>query len=370
MIKLLCVIGTRPEAIKMIPIIYALRKIPHFNCRVIATAQHRDMLDQVFSLFDIHVDIDLNIMKPNQTLNSIAGQMLIDLEKVLVAESPDAVIAQGDTTTVLAAAMSAFHRHIPFGHVEAGLRTHDRHHPFPEEMNRVITSNLTEWHFAPSENAKQNLLKEGVAKDKIFLTGNTVVDMVRIVTENQLTSSIELDTSKRLILVTAHRRENFGAPIREIYKAIRYLADKYDDVQIVYPVHPNPNIEPVAQEMLANHPRIKLCKPLDYITFINLMKKSYLILSDSGGIQEEAIALSKPVLLLREQTERPEGVDLGGVVMVGHHYESIIKHAQMFLEDTNVYRNAITSASPYGDGYAADKIAKVLVEHFVKCRVD
>lgn len=366
MITILCVIGTRPEAIKMIPVIYALRQIPNFKCRIIATAQHREMLDQVFNLFNIQSDIDLDIMLPNQTLNVLAGRLLIAMEEVIKQELPQVILAQGDTTTVFAAALSAFHHQIPFGHVEAGLRTGNISSPFPEEMNRILTSKIAHWHFAPTENARQNLLSEHVPQENIFLTGNTIVDMVRIVSDQNLLEPIMLDPTKRLVLVTAHRRENFGAPIREIYKAIKHLADTYEDIQILYPVHPNPNIEPVAHEMLQNHPRIILSKPLDYISFINLMKKSYLILSDSGGIQEEAIALGKPVLLLREETERPEGVDLGGVIKVGHHYSNIVRHAQLLLDNNEDYLKASTCASPYGDGYAANKISEILMRHFAE----
>lgn len=268
MITVLCIIGTRPEAIKMIPVIHALRRIPIFNCRIVATAQHRDMLDQVFDIFNIHSDIDLDIMKPGQKLNELAGRMLIALDKVFEQEAPQVVLAQGDTTTVLTVALSAFHHQIPFGHVEAGLRTGNKFNPYPEEMNRVITSELTQWHFAPTEIARDNLMKEGVSSEQIFLTGNTIVDMVRLTTAKNDSPPIYLDSSKRLILITAHRRENFGAPIREIYQAIRFIADSFNDIQMVYPVHPNPNIEPIAQEMLQGHPRIILCKPLDYISFL------------------------------------------------------------------------------------------------------
>ena len=364
MIKVLCVVGTRPEALKMIPVIYALQQSSEFECRIIATAQHRDMLDQVFNLFDIRADIDLDIMRDNQTLNDLAGRMLIALQDVLVQEKPQAIIAQGDTTTVLAAALSAFHHRIPFGHVEAGLRTGDLDNPFPEEMNRVLASRLTQWHFAPTEIARDNLLQEGISAEQIFLTGNTIVDMVRLVNAKNYAPSLQLDASKRLILVTAHRRENFGAPLREIFQAIKKIADTNTDIQIVYPVHPNPNVAPLAHEILADHPRILLCEPLDYIAFLNLMKQTYLILSDSGGIQEEAIALGKPLLLLREQTERPEGVMLGGVKMVGHEFDAIVNMAQAFLTQPEIYKAAATCSSPYGDGYAADKIVQVLEGYF------
>ncbi len=366
MIKVLCVIGTRPEAIKMIPVIYALRQNPMFNCRIIATAQHREMLDQVFDLFGIISDIDLDIMQPNQSLNTLAGRMLLALEQVILHEKPQAILAQGDTTTVFTAALSAFHHRIPFGHVEAGLRTHDKYTPFPEEMNRLLTSNIAEWHFAPTTIAKQNLLAEGIAEKNIFSTGNTIVDMVRIVTSNPIQSTINVSQTKKTILVTAHRRENFGAPLREIFKAIRVLADTRDDIEIIYPVHPNPNVQSVANEMLRFHSNITLCEPQNYISFVDLMKKAYFIMSDSGGIQEEAISLGKPLLLLREQTERPEGVELGGVIKVGHHYDSILLHANKLLDDVNYYNQTSTCASPYGDGYAANKICQILTTYFTE----
>lgn len=358
MITALCVIGTRPEAIKMIPVIYALRSAPGIHCRILATAQHREMLDQVLNLFDIRSDIDLNIMKPNQSLNSLAARMLTALDTIFEQERPQVVLAQGDTTTVLAAALSAFHHHIPFGHVEAGLRTGNPVSPFPEEMNRMLASKIAKWHFAPTENARRNLLAEGIPDHQIHLTGNTIVDMVRLVSETNTLTTPVIDAGKRLILVTAHRRENFGEPIREIFRAVRFIADSHDDIQIIYPVHPNPNIETIAQEMLQNHDRISLCKPLDYISFLNLMKQACLIMSDSGGIQEEALALGKPVLLFREQTERPEGVDLGGVIMVGHDYEAIVQNAIRILCE-NVKRRA-ENISPYGDGFAANKIQEIL----------
>ncbi len=365
MTTIFCVIGTRPEALKMVPVIYALRNIPDFNCRIIATAQHREMLDQVLQLFNIQSDIDLDIMQPNQSLNTVAGRMLIALEDVIKKEEPHIILAQGDTTTVLAAALSAFHHRIPFGHVEAGLRTGNIYSPFPEEMNRILTSKIARWHFAPTENAKQNLLAEGIPEKQIFLTGNTIVDMVRLFSDKDMAIQLPLDPTKRLLLVTAHRRENFGAPIREIYRAIKDIADNYSNIQIVYPVHPNPNIQQVAHEILQNHPRIILCNPLDYLTFLNLMKKSYFIMSDSGGIQEEAIALGKPVILLRDETERPEGVELGGVIMAGHHYQTIMKHAQLLLDNHDYYLKASICSSPYGDGFAAEKIGNILKQDMI-----
>jgi len=361
MVTILCVIGTRPEAIKMIPVIKALRANPQINCEILATAQHRAMLDQVLGWFNIQPDIDLNIMRPNQALNTLAGRMLIALEKIIKHKRPQAILAQGDTTTVLTSALSAFHQHIPFGHVEAGLRTHQIDNPFPEEMNRVLASQLTKWHFAPTEIAKQNLLQENISAKKIHLTGNTIVDMLRI-TENNNSQVIlkELENNKKIILVTAHRRENFGKPLQEIFSALKTIADQHQDIQIIYPVHPNPNVKNIAEKILGKHSRIKLTEPLNYIDFLTLMKKSYLILSDSGGIQEEALALGKPVLLLRETTERPEGVQLGGVILVGHNYEKIIQQTAKLLLDDKYYQQTACTASPYGDGFAANKIHDVL----------
>lgn len=363
--KIMCTVGTRPEAIKMAPVILALKQQPWAEVRVLATAQHRHMLDQVMTFFGIVPDIDLNIMKPNQTLTELTARLLLELDKVLLEEKPDVVLAQGDTTTVFAMALACFYRRIPFGHVEAGLRTWDMQNPFPEEANRVLAGRLTRWHFAPTESSKANLLREGIPDQDITVTGNTVIDALLMTAAKDLTLGIDLDDSKRLILVTSHRRENFGAPFLEICRALRTLAERNSDVQILYPVHPNPNVKDVAYDVLGNTPNIILCDPLDYAPFIAAMKKSYLIISDSGGVQEEAPALGIPVLVLRDETERPEAVDMGVVKLVGPNYDPILKEAQTLLDSTVAYKAMARGVSPYGDGRGAERIVAVLKEYCV-----
>lgn len=365
--KILCVIGTRPEAIKMFPVIIGLKKCPCIDCRVLATAQHRHLLDQVLRIFEIEPDIDMDIMRPNQALTTLTARLLLDLDKVLQAEEPDAVLAQGDTTTVLTIALACFYRRIPFGHVEAGLRTGDMANPFPEEMNRVVVSRLTKWHFAPTENSRLNLLKEGIVDSDIFVTGNTVIDALLSVAEREIQLPFKLDPDKRQILVTAHRRENFGEPFKEICRAILSLVERNPDVQVIYPLHPNPNVKDAACRILANNPRITLCKPLDYLHFVEMMKRAYLILSDSGGVQEEAPALGKPVLVLRRKTERPEAVQDGVVLLVGPDFDKIVSAAQRLLDDEVAYKQMARGVSPYGDGHAAERIVEVLQDYFSLC---
>lgn len=358
--KTLCVIGTRPEAIKMAPVVKALQASNRFTVRVLATAQHRHMLDQVLKVFDLQPDVDLDIMRPNQALTELTSRLLLKLDGVLRSEKPAVVLAQGDTTTVMTVALACFYHRIPFGHVEAGLRTGDMANPFPEEMNRVIAGRLSRWHFAPTESARRNLLREGVADERIWVTGNTVIDALKSVAERRPEMGIALDDSKRLVLVTAHRRENFGEPFREICRAVRTLADRNKDVQILYPVHPNPNVQTAAHEILGDHPRIVLCPPLDYLPFVAAMQRAYLILSDSGGVQEEAPALGKPVLVLRRETERPEAVEAGVVKLVGPDFARIVGEAQCLLDDPAAYKDMARGVSPYGDGLAAGRIASVL----------
>ena len=360
--KIMCTVGTRPEAIKMAPVILALKEQSWAEVRVLATAQHRHMLDQVMNFFGIVPDIDLNIMKPNQTLTELTARLLLELDKVLLEEKPDVVLAQGDTTTVFAMSLACFYRRIPFGHVEAGLRTWDMQNPFPEEANRVLAGRLTKWHFAPTQSSKDNLLREGIANQDITVTGNTVIDALLMTAAKDLTLGIELDDSKRLILVTSHRRENFGAPFKNICRALKTLAERNQDVQILYPVHPNPNVKDIAYEMLSEVPNIILCDPLDYSPFIAAMKKSYLIISDSGGVQEEAPALGIPVLVLRDETERPEAVDMGVVKLVGPNYDLILNEAQRLLDDPQAYKAMARGVSPYGDGKGAQRIVEVLKE--------
>lgn len=362
--KIICVVGTRPEAIKMSPVILALKDCPGIECRVLATAQHRHMLDQVLEVFGIKPDIDLDIMRPNQALTTLTARLLLDLDEVLLIEKPDVVLAQGDTTSVMTIALACFYHRIPFGHVEAGLRTWDMSNPFPEEMNRVMAGRLARWHFAPTESSRQNLLREGVQDSEITVTGNTVIDALHSAGQTEPELGIELDETKRLILVTAHRRENFGEPLKEICKAVLTLVERNEDVQVLFPVHPNPNVQAVVYEILGGHSHVILCEPLSYLPFVAAMRRAYLILSDSGGVQEEAPALGKPVLVLRSETERPEAVQAGAVKLVGSDFHTIVEEAQLLLSDQSAYQKMAQGISPYGDGLAAARIVKVLKEYF------
>ncbi|MFK2878774.1 non-hydrolyzing UDP-N-acetylglucosamine 2-epimerase [Rhodanobacter hydrolyticus] len=357
---ILCIVGTRPEGIKMAPLIKALKREPWARVTVLATAQHRDLLDQVLALFDIVPDVDLDIMRPNQALPELTARLVMALDEKFGELAPDVVLAQGDTTTVMTAALVAFYRRIPFGHVEAGLRTHDLDNPFPEEMNRLVAGHLARWHFVPTQRSRQNLLREGISDAAIHVTGNTVIDALLEVAATEWPLDIPLDASKRLVLVTAHRRENFGEPFRAVCRAIRQLVDLYPDIEVVYPVHPNPNVRATAHELLGNHSRIRLCQPLDYAPFVEIQKRAYLILTDSGGVQEEAPALGKPVLVLRTETERPEAVDEGVVRLVGTDEACIVAEASQLLENEAAYRAMARGVSPYGDGYAARRIVDVL----------
>ena len=362
--KIHCVVGTRPEAIKMAPVILALKEQPWAEVRVLATAQHRHMLDQVLNFFGIEPDIDLNIMRPNQSLTTLTARLLLELDDVLQTEKPDAVLVQGDTTTVMTVALACFYHRIPIGHVEAGLRTWDMQNPFPEEANRVIAGKLARWHFAPTEGSRQNLLKEGVPDSKIIVTGNTVIDALLMAAAKNVELAIPLDCAKRLVLVTSHRRENFGEPFRDICRALRTLAENNPEVQFLYPVHPNPNVKDVAFEFLAGLPNFTLCEPFDYAPFIAAMKRAYIILTDSGGVQEEAPALGKPDLVLRDETERPEAVEQGVVRLVGPNFERIVEETQRLLDDESAYKAMARGVSPYGDGHAAERIVNTLRDHF------
>jgi UDP-N-acetylglucosamine 2-epimerase (non-hydrolysing) len=357
---LLCIVGTRPEGIKMAPLIKALKREPWARVTVLATAQHRGLLDQVLSLFGICPDLDLDIMRDNQTLPQLTARLVTALDEALADISPDAVLAQGDTTTVMTAALAAFYRRIPFGHVEAGLRTHDLDNPFPEEMNRLIAGHLARWHFVPTQRSRRNLLREGIVPSAIHVTGNTVIDALLEVAAKDWPLDVQLDPSKRLVLVTAHRRENFGEPLRAVCRAIRTLVDRYGDIEVLYPVHPNPNVKAVVHELLDGHPRVHLCEPLDYAPFVEAQKRAFLILTDSGGVQEEAPALGKPVLVLRSETERPEAVDEGVVRLVGTDEALIVSQTSRLLDDAQAYRDMARGVSPYGDGRAAARIVTVL----------
>lgn len=357
--SLLAIVGTRPEAIKMAPVIERLKAEPWCDCKVLATGQHRLLLDQVLQAFAIEPDANLDVMQPGQSLSSLTGRLLHRLDELYTSMRPEAILAQGDTTSVMVAAMVAFYHRIPFGHVEAGLRTHNLQNPFPEEMNRVVAGRLARWHFAPTASARENLLREGVDDASISVTGNTVIDALLEVTA-RTPPSPDLPDGRRLILVTAHRRENFGRPMEEILRAIRHLADTRPDVEILFPVHPNPNVRERAHHLLSGSSRIRLCEPLAYVPFVAAMKAAHLILSDSGGVQEEAPALGKPVLVLRTETERPEAVAEGVVRLVGTSFETIVDATCRLLDDEAAYAAMARGVSPYGDGHAAERIVAVL----------
>ena len=363
--KIFCVVGTRPEAIKMAPLILALKKEQWVNLRVVVTAQHRHMLDQINNFFDITPDIDLNLMQVNQTLAGLTSKILVQFHNALINETPDLVLVQGDTTTVMAAALACFYCHIPIGHIEAGLRTGDLKNPFPEEVNRVIASKLASWHFAPTEGSKQNLLKEGIQNEKIVVTGNTVIDALLISANKKIDLPFKFDANKTLILVTCHRRENFGKPFENICQALKILANNNSSVQFLYPVHLNPNIKEVAYKMLSNTANIILCEPLGYPQFVAVMKKAHLIITDSGGVQEEAPALGKPVLVLREETERPEAVQNGVARLIGNNIQHIVDEVQLLLNDQEEYKSMAKGGSPYGDGKASERIVQTLKNYFL-----
>ncbi len=374
--KVLAVLGTRPEAIKLAPVINRLKaRRSRFTTIVCATAQHRHMLDQVLSIFKISPDYDLNIMKANQDLFDITEKSLRGLKGVLEAVQPDAILVQGDTTTAFIAGLAAFYFKIPVGHVEAGLRTYNKHSPFPEEINRRLLSVLTDYHFAPTEWSRSNLLKEGVAEDRIWVTGNTVIDALMEVVRGQGSGvrkkffeeyfrkkyNLKLSTqNSKLLLVTGHRRENFGEGFENICSALRKIAEQRKDVIVVYPVHLNPNVQRPVKRILGKVKNVYLIEPLGYEEFVFLMSSSFFILTDSGGIQEEAPSLGKPVLVMRNTTERPEGIEAGVVKLVGTDEKDIIDGALELLEDQNVYKKMSRSANPYGDGRASKKITDIL----------
>lgn len=368
-LRVLMVIGTRPEAIKMAPVIRALAAEETISGRVCVTAQHRQMLDQVLQLFAIRPDYDLDLMQPNQDLTDLTAEMLIGLRPVLQDCTPDLVLVQGDTTTTWTAALVAYYQRIPVGHVETGLRTDNIYAPWPEEMNRRLTASLAELHFAPTERARLNLLREGVKDTSITVTGNTVIDALldvvqRLRTDSTLRNQVEapfdfLDPARRLILVTGHRRENFGAGLERICRALATLARR-PDVQILYPVHLNPNVQDPVRRLLSGTDNIHLIAPLDYLSFVALMDRAYLLLTDSGGIQEEATALDKPVLVMRDATERPEAIKAGIARLVGTDTTTIVAEATKLLDDKQAYRAMLGVHNPYGDGHAAARIAATL----------
>ena len=365
--KVLLVFGTRPEAIKMAPLVRVLQADERFDARVAVTAQHREMLDQVMECFDISADHDLNMMKHGQTLSDITAGALCGLQAIIAAERPDVVLVHGDTTTTLAGALAAFYEKVPLGHVEAGLRTGDKFAPYPEEMNRCLTGQLADYHFAPTETSRDNLLRAQVAGQNIFVTGNTVIDALLQTVESgcDLAEYIDapVDWSKKILLLTCHRRENWGEPMRGIFRAVREIADELaDELQVVCPVHKNPLVRELAAELMGDAPNIHLIEPLEYRPFSKLMSVSHLIVTDSGGVQEEAPALGKPVLVLREVTERPEAVAAGTVRLIGNSYDSVNEGIRLLLTDAGVYNAMANAANPYGDGHAAEYIRDILAQ--------
>ena len=360
--KILIIFGTRPEAIKMAPLVLHLRQ--DLDIKVCVTGQHREMLDQVLKLFKIIPDYDLNLMKPNQNLANLTGEVLNGVTHVLKQEEFDWVLVQGDTTSTMAGAMAAFYQKVPVGHVEAGLRTYDLESPFPEELNRQVTSKMARLHFAPSVESKRNLLNEGFSENNISITGNTVIDALHWVLEHSSPMDVELPfelQQSRMILVTGHRRENFGSGFKQICEALRIIALKQPDLQIVYPVHLNPNVREPVNRILSNLPNIHLTKPLDYQQFVHLMNQSTLILTDSGGVQEEAPSLGKPVLVMRDTTERPEAVEAGTVKLVGVNQQTIVDETMRLLNNSDAYQKMAYAHNPYGDGTASEKILEALL---------
>ncbi len=368
-LKLVTVFGTRPEAIKMAPVVLEMKKYPEFiQPLVVVTAQHREMLDQVLDLFAIKPDYDLDIMSQRQTLYDVSCRALSGLGEVFSAIRPDMVLVHGDTTTTFIGALAAYYQQIPVGHVEAGLRTGNKYSPFPEEVNRHLTGVLADLHFAPTQNAKENLLRENVAEKKIYVTGNTVIDALKNTVRADykfidpvLTGCLE--RKNRLILVTTHRRENLGEPLRGVYRALREVLQQRPDVEVVFPVHKNPAVREVVAAELAGRERIHLIDPLDYEPFANLMGQSFLLLSDSGGVQEEAPSLGKPVLVLRDTTERPEALHAGTVRLVGADYEHVLASTLELLDDKTAYARMSEAVNPYGDGLASERIIKTILHN-------
>ena len=370
-LKVLSIFGTRPEAIKMAPVVHALAKTPGIDARVCVTAQHREMLDQVLTLFGIIPDFDLDLMKPDQSLAGLTADILTSLDPLLAEVQPEWILVQGDTTTVMTAALTAFYRHIKVGHVEAGLRTGDKWQPFPEEINRRVASAVVDLHFAPTEHARQNLLAEGIPDKTIYMTGNPIIDALYHIATLPEPAEVTRwladwgvrQGGKRLALVTAHRRENWGDPLEDIFTALRHLAEAHaDDLHLVYPVHLNPHVQEPAYRMLANIPNLTLLPPLEYLPLVHLLKHATLALTDSGGIQEEATGMGVPTLVMREVTERPEGVEAGVLKLVGTDPQLIFNSAHQLLTDPVIYQHMRQASNPFGDGHASERIVAALLE--------
>jgi len=373
-IKVIVIFGTRPEAIKMAPLIKELEKNPQIQCTVCVTAQHREILDQVLDIFKIKPQYDLNIMKAKQSLTGITCSVLAGLEEVFEKEQPDIVLVHGDTTTTFAASLAAFYRKIPVGHVEAGLRSHNKFFPYPEEINRKLTGAIADLHFAPTTTSKENLLREGIDEGAIVVTGNTVIDAMKFtIKDNYIFENHELNAidykNKKIIIVTAHRRENWGSGIENICNALKIIAKENQDVEVLYIVHPNPVVKDMVHNILEGIDRIHLIRPIDTKEIHNLMKKCYMVMTDSGGIQEEAPHLGKPVLVLRQVTERVEAMHAGTVRLVGTDIDEIVLHASKLLQDPNEYNRMSKCINPYGDGYASVKIVGALLNYFNKNKI-
>lgn len=364
MIKVMLVFGTRPEAIKMCPLVNELLKRKDvFSTIVVVTGQHKEMLEQVLDVFKVVPDYNLNIMKKNQDLFDVTTNVMNKLKNILINENPNIVLVHGDTTSSFAAALACFYLHIPVGHVEAGLRTNDIYSPWPEEFNRQTVDIVSEYYFSPTENSKNNLIKEGKSENKIWVTGNTGIDALKTtVTKNYYHKDLEWASDSKLILITAHRRENLGTPMHHMFRAIRRVMEEHKDTKAIYPIHLNPKVREAAHMELDGFERLRLIEPLDVIDFHNFMAKSYLILTDSGGIQEEAPSLGKPVLVMRNTTERPEGISAGTLKLVGTNEEKIYNEFSLLLSNAQAYENMSKASNPYGDGFASQRIVKILLE--------
>ena len=363
-IKVMSIFGTRPEAIKMAPLVKELEKRKEIESIVCVTAQHRQMLDQVLETFQITPKYDLNIMKPGQTLSGITSNVLLGLEEIMKQEKPDIVLVHGDTSTTFAAGLAAFYNQIKIGHVEAGLRTWDKYSPFPEEMNRQMVDCMTDFYFAPTEMSKNNLLKEGKDIDKIYVTGNTAIDAMKTTVKSDYKNEIfDWVGNDRMILLTSHRRENLGDPMYNIFRAVKRIVDEFEDVKVVFPIHLNPKVREIANEVLGNCDRIRMIEPLEVFDFHNFQNKSYVILSDSGGIQEEAPSLGKPVLVLRDTTERPEGIEAGTLKLAGTDEETIYQLTRELLTNKTEYERMSHASNPYGDGHASERIADIIIKN-------
>ena len=365
-IKVLTVFGTRPEAIKMAPLVKELEKRDEIESLVCVTAQHRQMLDQVLDTFEIKPDYDLNIMKQGQTLTDITTKALQSLDEVIKKEKPSIVLVHGDTTTTLSASLASFYNQVAVGHVEAGLRTYDKYSPFPEEVNRQVTSIIADMHFAPTVVSKNNLINEGKNPSNIYVTGNTAIDALKTTIKKDYYHPIfDKIGSDRMVLLTAHRRENLGNPMKNMFKAIKRITEEFDDVQVVYPIHLNPLVRNIADEVLGDNKKVHLIEPLEVLDFHNFLNKSYIIMTDSGGIQEESPSLGKPVLVLRDTTERPEGVKAGTLKLAGTDEERIYELTKELLVDENEYKKMSKASNPYGDGFASKYIVDAIIEQFI-----